>query len=104
MLTYELSRTLFAYQGISYELTDHPYEPCLYLIKDGRIVLTLHNAFTVQTLADRFQNGETVTAVNEKSYTEEAFCRVLEAALESGRTETDFPFAAALVTEAKTRD
>lgn len=97
MLIFESNRARFAYQGVFYELSDHPYEPCLYLRKDGRIALTLHNAFDVQTLAERFQNGETVTAVSGRTYTEEAFCRVLEAALESGRGEMDFPFAASLV-------
>lgn len=88
---------VFLYKGIEYELTDQPQEPCLYLKKDGRIIRTLHNAFTAFDLPEWFAEGRTLTAVNGKVYDATAFCKVLAAAIDSNRSEMDFPFAASLV-------
>lgn len=96
MIKKDGNKTLFFHNGTEYELSDHPYEPCMYIKKDGETVVTLHNAFTVSDLPELFSGGGTVTAIDGKTYGEEDFCRVLDAAVESGRSEMDFTFAAVL--------
>lgn len=91
------NNVIFAYNGENYVLGDHPYEPCTYIKKDGKIIRTLHNAFTVYDLPEFFAEGRVLTAVDGRKYDEEGFCRVLCAAVDSQRSEMDFPFAANLV-------
>lgn len=90
-------KLLFLYNGREYELGSQPYEPCLYIRQHGVILRTLHNAFTVDDLPGRFERGETLTGIDGKEYGREAFCRVLAAAIDSSRSEMDFPFAAGLL-------
>jgi hypothetical protein len=99
MLKREGDRIIFVHKGVTYDLSDHPYEPCTYIRLDGKIVCTLHNAFTVYDLPEWFAEGKKLKAINGKEYDEEGFCKVLAASIESGRSEMDFPFAARLVTE-----
>ena len=97
MLRREGKDVVFVYKDVKYVLGDQPYEPCTYIKKDGTIICTLHNAFTVYDLPEWFAEGKTLTAIDGKVYDEEGFCKVLAAALESGRSDMDFPFAANLV-------
>lgn len=83
--------------GETYVLKDHPYEPCLYVKKDGITVLTLHNAFTADSLYESFSSGETVKGIDGRDYGETAFTSVLFEALGSGRDEMNFTFAAELL-------
>ena len=87
---------VFLYDECEYVLGYHPYEPCLYIKKDGAILRTLHNAFTVDELPERFAQGETLLGIDGKEYDREAFCKTLIAAIATGRTEMDFTFAAVL--------
>lgn len=89
-------KVVFDHNGMMYELGDHPYEPCTYIKLDGKTVCTLHNAFTVDDLPERLARGEKLRAINGREYDEAGFCRVLAWALESGRGDMDFPFAAGL--------
>lgn len=90
----------YEYKGETYRLTSHPYEPCLYLRKGGRLVCTLHNAYTTETLTEVFAAGKTVKTNyakdHDKEFDEAGFCRVLAAALDSGRDEMDLFDAAKL--------
>ena len=86
----------FEYKGISYTLTSSRYEPCTYISIDNKIVCTLHNAFTTDHLADAFLNGGTVKGLDWVDYDKTAFCKALAAALDSGRAELDFTYAAKL--------
>lgn len=96
MLKRERNRILFFHKGVTYELSDHPYEPCIYIRRDGRLVCTLHNAFTVYDLPEWFAEGKKLTAIDGKKYDEKGFCKVLADAIDSGRGEMDFTFAAGL--------
>lgn len=88
---------IFLYRGVEYELTDQPYEPCLYIKKDGAIFRTLHNAFTAYDLPEYFAQGNSLTAIDGKKYGKKDFCKVLAAAIDGDRSEMDFTFAAGLV-------
>lgn len=88
---------IFEYNGIGYELTSHPFEPCLYIKRNGVIFRTLHNAFTADELPERFAEGETLTGIDGKPVDLTLFCKILAATIDGDRSEMDFPFAARLV-------
>ena len=90
----------YTYKGKKYLLASQPYEPCLYLCEQDIPVCTLHNAYNTYDLVKAFSAGETVTTNYAKDYDKEfdeaGFCRVLAAALDSGRKEMDLFYAAKL--------
>ena len=90
----------YVYKGETYRLYSHPYEPCLYLYRGDELVCALHNAYNPQQLVKAFSSGETVKTNYgkdyDKEYDEAGFCRVLAAALDSGRDDMDFFYAAKL--------
>ena len=90
-------KIIFSHTDCEYELRSHPYEPCLYIYKDDEMIKVIHNAFDVYELPSIFEAGETVRAINGKDFDEEAFCRVLIAAIHDSHYEMDWPFAAGLV-------
>lgn len=87
---------IFTLEEDEYELRSHPYEPCLYIYKNGEMIKILHNAFEVCGLAETLEAGETISAPDSKRYDKESFCRVLVAALSDNRYEMNWTFAAKL--------
>lgn len=90
-------KILFVYNNERYWLTSHPYEPCLYIKRNGLLVCILHNAFDVYDLPDKFASEEQIKSIDGKLYDEEAFLKVLAAAIDSGCKEMNFTDAAKLV-------
>lgn len=90
-------KVIYRLDGTDYQLTDHPYEPCLYIRKDENIICVLHNAFTADGLPDLLANGKSLLGIDGKLYDGYGIVRVLAAALKSGRGEMDFTFAARLI-------
>ena len=78
-LEYSAKEMNFIYRGTVYAVSDYPYEPCLYLKKDGRLLSVIHNSFTVDNLIRVFSEGGSVHDVDREStaYDEAAFSRVL---------------------------
>lgn len=93
----------YKYKGRTFELTDHPYEPCLYISGAEKIICTLHTAFTTRKLIEAFSKGESVKAIDWKDYDEKAFCKVLAAALDSGRDQLDYTYAAKLAEKSEVK-
>ena len=102
-LNLSLDEVTYTYKGESYRLSSHPYEPCLYLWRDDVCVCTLHNAYNPEQLVRAFAAGNTVKTNYgkdfDKEYDEAGFCRVLAAALDSGRDDMDLFYAAKLAKE-----
>ena len=94
MLKYDKDRVFFESNGTIYELTSQPYEPCLYIKKEGQIIKTIHNAWTTDTLSEIFQEGGTIEAFNGERYSEKEFCTILEKFIESRKTEADWTYIA----------
>ena len=91
---YEDVKMYYEYRGDRYLLGSHPYEPCLYLVRNGSCVCMLHNAFTVEKLRDTFSAGGTLTdGLTDRTFDAEAFCRVLAFAIDSKQEEMDLPYA-----------
>ena len=90
----------YTYKNETYQLHSHPYEPCLYLYRGDELVCALNNAYNPEQLVNAFSAGKTVTTNYAKDYDKEfdeaGFCRVLAAALDSGRGNMDLFDAAKL--------
>ena len=84
----------FTYKGREYDLSFHPYEPCLYLYEGERLVLVLHNAFTTEALIAAFAEGRALDGMDGILYDEEIMSLSLAAALDSGRGDMDLTYAA----------
>lgn len=72
----------FEYDGCKYVLTSHPYEPCLYIKLDGKMIAILHNAFDAYDLPDIFAAGEKLKSISGRMHDEESVCRILAAAVD----------------------
>lgn len=90
-------KVVFICQDGEYELQSHPYEPCLYIRKNHEMIKVLRHAFDVYELPGIFEANESVKGIDGKDYDQEAFCKVLIAAINNNRFEMDWPFAARLV-------
>lgn len=103
MLNLNSDEVTYTYKNDTYQLYSHPYEPCLYLYRGEELVCALHNAYNPEQLVKAFSAGETVKTNYGKDYDKEldeaGFCRVLAAALESGRDDMDFFDATKLAKE-----
>ena len=93
----------YTYKNETYQLYSHPYEPCLYLYRGDELVCALHNAYNPEQLVKAFSAGKTVKTNYGKDYDKEfdeaGFCRVLAAALNSGRDDMDLFDAVKLAKE-----
>ena len=93
----------YTYKNETYQLYSHPYEPCLYLYRGDELVCALHNAYNPEQLVKAFSAGKTVKTNYGKDYDKEfdeaGFCRVLAAALNSGRDDMNLFDAAKLAKE-----
>ena len=61
-----------------YVLTCHPYEPCLYITREGGSMTAVHNAFDPFYVLEAFRGGETVTSITGLEYDAKGFCRMIE--------------------------
>ncbi|MBO4477474.1 MAG: HAD family hydrolase [Lachnospiraceae bacterium] len=84
----------FVYHGEKYFISCHPYEPCLYLKQGDKYALTLHNAFTQEEIIKVFRAGQRLRAIDGTTYDETEFCKALAGALDHGRVNVDFTYAA----------
>lgn len=65
-------------EGKTYQLSCHPYGPCMY-IKDGdRLVSTIHNAFDPENVLEAFAKGNFISSISGKAYDAKAFCLMIE--------------------------
>ena len=75
----------------------------MYLYRGDELVCALHNAYNPEQLVNAFSAGKTVKTNYGKDYDKEfdevGFCRVLAAALDSGRGDMDLFDAAKLAKE-----
>lgn len=90
-------KIVFNYMDGEYELRSHPYEPCLYIYRNDEMIKILHNAFEVHDLPDIFSSNGTVRAIDSRDFDEDAFCKVLIAAINDEHYEMNWTFAANLV-------
>ena len=60
-----------------YRVSSHPYEPCTYLIRNGNIDVTIHNAFEESSIRRVAEKKGTIRAVTGTEYDADKLCRLL---------------------------
>ena len=63
--------------GNLYQIHSHPYEPCTYLVRDGSIAATIHNAFESSTIRRVAEDRQPIRAVTGAEYDADRLCRFL---------------------------
>lgn len=76
----------------SFWLSDHPYEPCLYVKSFDGTMLTIHHAFTVDELQRAVQDGSPVRMITGNEYDIHGICRLLLKAVELCRDDVDIGY------------
>ena len=65
----------------TYQLSDHPYEPCLYIKTADGTVIAIHNAFTVDELCSAAQTEGAIRMITGNEYDLQGISRLLRKAL-----------------------
>ena len=63
--------------GNLYQIHSHPYEPCTYLVREGNIAATIHNAFESSTIRRVAEERKPTRAVTGAEYDADRICRLL---------------------------
>ena len=63
--------------GYLYQINSNPYEPCTYLVRDGNIAATIHNAFESSTIRRVAEDRQPIRAVTGAKYDADRLCRFL---------------------------
>ena len=63
--------------GNLYQIHSHPYEPCTYLVREGNIDATIHNAFESSTIRRVAEDRQPIRAVTGAEYDADRLCRFL---------------------------
>ena len=71
------------YEGKTYSLSCHPYEPMLIIRHKGEDVAYIHNAFYPDDEYKRLLKGELVLSITGKYHNAERFARILTTALDT---------------------
>ena len=76
--------------GTLYRIHSHPYEPCTYLVQEGNIAATIHNAFESSTIRRVAEERQPIRAVTGAEYDADRLCRFLAFAMkELGATSPE---------------
>lgn len=46
-----------------YHISSHPYEPCIYIKLDDKIIAIIHNSFNTSEIEDVARNDNTIRAI-----------------------------------------
>ncbi len=82
----------FIYNKATYHLTSQPYEPCLYISKEDKIIRIIHNSFTIDEIISIAQGELCITAITGKKYDINDVCSVLTYAIDNDIYETDLSY------------
>ena len=77
----EFDELYFIENNTKYHLTSHPYEPCLYVNLDNKIVRIIHNSFTTSELIDVAKSEHKLNAISGNEYDIKAICELLSFAI-----------------------
>ena len=93
------TRPYLRLDGEEYTLSCHPYEPCTYIRKNSRVVITIHNAFEIYGAYDTLAEGGEVESISGRRYDAPRFSALLAAAVRAGREELGIETLEALLPE-----
>ena len=76
----------------SFWLSDHPYEPCLYVKTSDGAMMTVHHAFTVEELCRAAKEDSIIRMITGNEYDIRGVCRLLLKAVELSRDDVDIGY------------
>ncbi len=85
---------IFVYKNTEYTITSQPYEPCMYISKDGMLFRALRNAFDTSELLECLTEGVSVMGIDGKRYGLADFCNVFAFMIDHDRGVMNFTDAA----------
>ena len=85
-------RTYLLDGGRSFWLSDHPYEPCLYIKSSDGTMMTIHHAFTVGELHRAAQGGGSIRMITGNEHDIRGVCQLLLKTVELGRDDVDIGY------------
>lgn len=71
------------------QLSDHPYEPCLYIKAATGACITIHNSFTLEELCRAARTNGTIWMVTGDEYDMQGICMLLRKALDLSKESVD---------------
>ncbi len=83
---------LFNNKHNKYYLESYPYEPCLYMKLDSKIVIIIHNSFNVFEIVDVAKNNKKIKAITGKEYDIKGICDLLLCAINYQVFDTDISY------------
>ncbi len=82
----------FVENNNKYSVTCHPYEPCIYLKKDDKIVAIIHNSFTTEEIIGVSRGEYKVTAVSGKEYDLDGITNLFSCVINNSIYEADISY------------
>ena len=84
---------LYLWDGtFAYKIGSHPYEPCTYLLRDGAICTTIHNAFDQREIYGLVKRGGILRSITGNEYDLPGICGFLAFAAQHF-TDVDISYA-----------
>lgn len=76
----------------TYRLSDHIYEPCLYIKGSDRTMVTIHHAFTVDELCRTAQTGSSISMITGNDYNIDGVLKLICKAIALNRESVDLSY------------
>ena len=76
----------------SFQLSDHPYEPCLYIEAAQGGFITIHQSFTLDELCRAAKTNGTIKMVTGDEYDMQGICMLLRKALTLSKESVDIGY------------
>ena len=80
------------YNNNTYYLDSYPYEPCLYVKLNNKMVVIIHNSFNTFEIIDVARNKNKIRAITGKEYGIEEICELLVCAIDSKVFDIDISY------------
>ena len=78
--------------GISYGMSDYPFEPCLYIKSSDGLYVTIRHSFTVAELCEAVRKGGTIRMITGDEYDVRGIFRLILKAIDLGREFVDIGY------------
>ena len=76
----------------AYQLSSHPYEPCLYIKFDNKIITIIHNSFDVLEIIQLAKENGVMRAITGEEYDIKRICKLLVYAVNNNIFESDIGY------------
>ena len=75
-----------------YNISSHPYEPCLYIKISNEIIITIHNSFSVSEIINMAKENKNLQSISGCDYNIDKICDILICAIDNMILDTDLSY------------